>query len=138
MVRSVHRLAVLGRSCSLPQRLLVERSWYGLRFASAPALAGFLCLPFIAALIAAGPWRCRSPPPAWLAHLVSVIELQRVDSQRGDMLMAEALKQSDRYVWYGALFAAVMSLGAGSTVRPRPQTPRRSRSRCMATRAGCR
>src|SRR4051812_8940171 len=30
-----------------PQRLLVERSWYGLRFA-VPALAGFLCLPFIA------------------------------------------------------------------------------------------
>ena len=42
--------------------------------------------------------------------------------------MAEALKQSDKYVWYGALFAAVMSLGAGLTVRPRPQAPRRSRS----------
>src|SRR4051794_9289125 len=44
------------------------------------------------------------------------------------MLMAEALKQSDKYVWYGALFAAAMSLGAGLTVRPRPHTPRRSRS----------
>src|SRR4051812_49868896 len=44
------------------------------------------------------------------------------------MLMAEALKQSDTYVWYGALFAAVMSLGAGLTVRPRSQTPRRSHS----------
>jgi len=32
---------------SPPQRLLVERSWYGVRFAR-PALAGFLCLPFIA------------------------------------------------------------------------------------------
>src|SRR4051812_50185873 len=30
-----------------PQRLLAERTWYGLRFA-VPALAGFLCLPFIA------------------------------------------------------------------------------------------
>ena len=49
-------------------------------------------------------------------------------NQRGDMLMAEALKQSDKYVWYGALFAAAMSLGAGRTVRPRPQAPRRSRS----------
>src|SRR3954466_12871754 len=42
--------------------------------------------------------------------------------------MAEALKQSDKYVWYGAVIAAVMSLGAGLTVRPRPQTPRRSGS----------
>ena len=110
-----------------PQRLLVERSWYGLRFA-VPALAGFLCLPFIA--------RYRRRPVALAvaaaclacASLASVIELQRVDDQRGDMLMAEALKQSDKYVWYGALFAAGMSLGAGLTVRPRPQTPRRSRS----------
>src|SRR3954454_7207813 len=110
-----------------PQRLLVERSWYGLRFA-VPALAGCLCLPFIA--------RYRRRPVALAvaaaclacASLASGIELQRVDDQRGDMLMAEALKQSDKYVWYGALFAAAMSLGAGLTVRPRPQTPRRSRS----------
>ena len=112
---------------SPPQRLLVERSWYGVRFA-VPALAGFLCLPFIA--------RYRRRPVALAvavaclacASLASGIELQRVDDQRGDMLMAEALKQSDTYVWYGALFAAAMSLGAGLTVRPRPQTPRRSRS----------
>src|SRR3712207_3812958 len=110
-----------------PQRLLIERSWYGLRFA-VPALAGFLCLPFIA--------RYRRRPVALavaascfaFASLASVIELPRVDSQRGDMLMAVALRQSDKYVWYGALFAAVMSLGAGLTVRPRPQTPQRSRS----------
>src|SRR3954464_14980327 len=104
---------------SPPQRLLVERSWYGLRFA-VPALAGLLCLPFIA--------RYRRRPVALAvaaaclacAFLASAIELQRVDDQRGDMLMAEALKQSDTYVWYGALFAAAMSLGAGLTVRPRP------------------
>src|SRR3954454_13960320 len=110
-----------------PQRLLVERSWYGVRFA-VPALAGFLCLPFIA--------RYRRRPVALAvavaclacASLASGIELQRVDEQRGDMLMAEGLKQSDKYVWYGALFAAAMSLGAGLTVRPRPQTPRRSHS----------
>ena len=112
---------------SPPQRLLVERSWYGVRFA-VPALAGFLCLPFIA--------RYRRRPVALAvavaclacASLASAIELQRVDDQRGDMLMAEALKQSDTYVWYGALFAAAMSLGAGLTVRPRPQAPRRSHS----------
>src|SRR3954469_20858513 len=110
-----------------PQRLLVERSWYGLRFAL-PALAGVLCPPFVARYprrpvalaVAAACLAC--------ASLASGIELQRVDDQRGDMLMAEALKQSDKYVWYGALFAAVMSLGAGLTVRPRPQAPRRSRS----------
>src|SRR3954471_1789242 len=110
-----------------PQRLLVERSWYGVRFA-VPALARFLCLPFIARYrrrpvalaVAAACVACASP--------ASAIELQRVDDQRGDMLMAEALKQSDKYVWYGALFAAVMSLGTGLTVRPRPQAPRRSRS----------
>src|SRR4051794_37937010 len=110
-----------------PRRPFVERTWYGLRFA-VPALAGFLCLPFIARYrrrpvalaVAAGCLAC--------ASLASSIELQRVDNQRGDMLMAEALKQSDKYVWYGALFAAAMSLGAGLTVRPRPQTPRRSRS----------
>src|SRR3954469_15391680 len=80
-----------------PQRLLVERSWYGFRVA-VPALAGFLCLPFIA--------RYRRRPVALAvaaaclacASLASVIELQRVDDQRGDMLMAEALKQSDKYV----------------------------------------
>src|SRR4051812_34926562 len=44
------------------------------------------------------------------------------------MLMAEALKQSDKYVWSGALFAAVMSLGAGLTVQPRRRAPRRSHS----------
>src|SRR4051812_10833264 len=44
------------------------------------------------------------------------------------MLMAEALKQSDKYVWYGALFAAVMSLGAGLTVRPRRRAPQQSHS----------
>src|SRR3954465_4063522 len=112
---------------SPPLRLLAERSWYGLRFA-VPALAGFLCLPFIA--------RHRRRPVGLAvavacvacASLASGIELQRVDDQRGDMLMAEALKQSDKYVWSGALFAAVMSLGAGLTVRPRPQTPQRSRS----------
>src|SRR3954464_10620173 len=100
-----------------PQRLLVERTWYGFRF-SGPALAGFLCLPFIA--------RYRRRPVALAvaaaclacASLASVIELQRVDDQRGDMLMTEALKQSDTYVWYGALFAVVMSLGAGLTVQP--------------------
>src|SRR4051794_5057080 len=110
-----------------PQRPFVERTWYGLRFA-VPALAGFLCLPFIARYrrrpvalaVAAGCFAC--------ASLASSIELQRGGNQRGDMLMAEALRQSDTYVWYGALFAAAMSLGAGLTVRPRPQTPRRSRS----------
>src|SRR3954454_8484817 len=119
-----------------PQRLFVERSWYGVRFAG-PALAGFLSLPFIA--------RYRRRPVALAvaaaclacASLASGIELQRVDDQRGDMLMAEALKQSDKYVWYGALFAAAMSLGAGLTVRPRPQTHGGYAQRCMATRAGC-
>src|SRR3954451_21788658 len=112
---------------SPPQRLLVERTWYGVRFAG-PALAGFLCLPFIA--------RYRRRPVALAvaaaclacASLASVIELQRVDNQRGDMLMTEALKQSDKYVWSGPLFAAVMSLGADLTIRPRPQSPRRSLS----------
>ena len=68
-----------------------------MRFA-VPALAGFLCLPFIA--------RYRRRPVALAvaaaclacASLASAIELQRVDDQRGDMLMAEALKQSDTYV----------------------------------------
>src|SRR4051795_13150684 len=109
------------------QRLLVERSWYGVRFA-VPALAGLLSLPFI------DPYRRRPVALAVAAaclacaSLASVIELQRVDDQRGDMLMAEALKQSDKYVWSGALFAAVMSLGAGLTVQPRRRAPRRSRS----------
>src|SRR3954454_13892871 len=112
---------------SPPLRLLAERSWYGLRFALS-ALPRFLCLPFIA--------HHRRRPVALsvavaclaCASLASGIELQRVDDQRGDMLMAEALKQSDKYVWSGALFAAVMSLGAGLTVQPRRRAPRRSRS----------
>src|SRR5436189_152813 len=62
-----------------PQRLFVERSWYGVRFV-VPALAGFLCLPFIA--------RYRRRPVALAvaaaclacASLASGIELQRVDS----------------------------------------------------------
>src|SRR5215210_1028700 len=110
-----------------PQRLLAERTWYGLRFAG-PAGVGLLTLAFVP--------RYRRRPVALAvalaclacASLASVIDLQRVESQRGDMLMAEALKQSDKYVWYGALFAAFMSLGAGLTVRSRPQTPRRSGS----------
>ena len=112
---------------SPPQRLLVERTWYGLRFA-VPAGVGLLALAFVP--------RYRRRPVALAvalaclacAALASGIELQRVESQRGDMLMAEALKQSDKYVWYGALFAAFTSLGAGLTVRPRSQTPRRARS----------
>ena len=112
---------------SPPHRLLAERTWYGLRFA-VPAGVGLLALAFVP--------RYRRRPVALAialaclacAALASAIELQRVDDQRGDMLMAEALKQSDKYVWYGALFAAAMSLGAGLTVRPRPQAPRRSRS----------
>ena len=60
---------------SPPQRLLVERTWYSLRFA-VPALAGFLCLPFIA--------RYRRRPVALAvaaaclacASLASAIELQ--------------------------------------------------------------
>src|SRR5215207_10386229 len=58
-----------------PERLLVERTWYGLRFAM-PALAGFLCLPFVA--------RYRRRPVALAvaaaclacASLASAIELQ--------------------------------------------------------------
>src|SRR4051812_17515296 len=80
-----------------PQRLLLERSWYGLRFA-VPALAGFLCLPFIA--------RYRRRPVALAvsaaclacASLASGIELQPVDYQRGDMQMAEALEKCGKYI----------------------------------------
>src|SRR4051794_41817957 len=95
-----------------PQRLLIERSWYGLRFA-VPALAGFLCLPFFA--------RYRRRPvalavaPACLAcaSLASGIELQRGDGPRGGMLMAGGLKQSGPDGWYGAPFAAGLGLRGG-------------------------
>lgn len=108
-------------------RLLAERSWYGLRYA-VPALAGLVALGFIA--------RHRRRPVALAvavacfacATVAGAIELQRVDTQRGDMLMGEALKQSDKYVWFGAAFAVLMGFGAGLTIRKRPRGPRRSRS----------
>src|SRR3954471_1450848 len=52
-----------------PQRLLAERTWYGLQFA-VPALAGFLCLPFIARPQHASPQACSASGP----HTVSLRE----------------------------------------------------------------
>src|SRR3954454_13918072 len=78
-----------------PQRLLVERTWYGLPFA-VPGVAGFLCLAFIARSRRRPVARAVASACLACASLASVIELQRVDDQRGDMLMAEALKQSDK------------------------------------------
>src|SRR3982751_937830 len=85
-------------------QVTAERSWYALRSA-VPALAGLLCLPFIA--------RHRRRPAAlavggacfMIAGIASAMELQRVDGQRGNLVMREALKQSDKFVWYGAGFA---------------------------------
>src|SRR4051794_41850183 len=84
---------------SPPQRLLVERSWYGVRFA-VPALAGFLCLPFIA--------RYRRRPVALagavarfaFAALARALELPPGGDQRGGLLMAGAPEQSGPYRWY--------------------------------------
>src|SRR3954466_1115339 len=80
---------------SPPHRLLAERTWYGLRFAM-PAGVGLLALAFVpryhrrpvALAVAAACLACASLASVIELQLANVIELQRVDSQRGDMLLA--------------------------------------------------
>ena len=108
-------------------QLTVERSWYALRCA-VPALVGVLCLPFIALhrrrqvalAVALASFAC--------ATLAILLEYQRVDRLRGDIAMGEALRQSDKFVWYGAAFAGLMGFGAGLTIRRRLRSLRRSSS----------
>src|SRR3954470_8083986 len=111
----------------LPPRhqFTAERSWYALRVA-VPALAGLAGLPFIERHRRRLPALAVSIACFSLAVIAAAIEVQRVDGQRGDMPMMQALKQSDKFVWYGAALAAFTSLGAGLTVHKRPQGARRS------------
>src|SRR4051812_49748113 len=78
---------------SPPQRLLVERSWYGVRFA-VPALAGFLCLPFIARYRRRPVALAVSVAPLAFAALASALQLQRGGDPRGGMFLGGGPEKS--------------------------------------------